>query len=76
MEFDCCWWVEDNIWSQAGQGVCEFGDPGTWEVSLVGSSVESGRTKMFVRSYIVVENQEAFVDVYVDESGVRFVVTV
>ena len=56
--------------------MCEFCESGTWEVSLVGSSVEGGRTKMFVRSYIVVENQEAFVDVYVDESGMRFVVTV
>ena len=55
--------------------MCEFGKSGTWEVRLVGSSVEGGRTTMFVRSYIVVENQEAFVDVYVDEYGVRFVVT-
>ena len=45
--------------------MCEFGESGTWEVSLVGTSVEGGRTTRFVRSYIVVENQEAFVDVYV-----------
>ena len=43
--------------------MCEFGESGTWEVSLVGTSVEGGRTTRFVRSYIVVENQEAFVDV-------------
>ena len=56
--------------------MCEFGKSGTWEVRFGGSSVEGGRTTRFVSSYIVVENQEAFVDVYVDESGVRFVVTV
>ena len=55
--------------------MCEFGESGTWKVSFVGTSVEGGRTTRFVRSYIVVENQDAFVDVYVDESGVRFVVT-